>query len=438
MKEEIVIFWFRRDLRYNDNTGLSKALLSGKKVLPIFIFDTEILDMLPEKDPRLQFIVNQLHEINQHFNTQFQSGVQSYHNSPLNVFKSLLEAANDFKVCGVYTNEDYEPYAVQRDLEIKAYLATKSVDFHSFKDQVVFEKDQVTKEDGKPYVVYTPYKNKWLSIFEQQYPNGFQAINMPLENLYKMNTSLHDMKALGFSSAEIEVPQYSVTSALIEAYEAKRNFPSIENGTSKLGPHLRFGTVSIRALVQKAKGQKNQVFLSELIWREFFMQILWHFPHTPTNAFKPAYDRIEWRNNAAEFEHWKNGTTGYPLVDAGMRELNATGTMHNRVRMLVASFLCKHLLIDWRWGEAYFAEKLLDFELASNVGNWQWAAGSGVDAAPYFRIFNPTTQIDKFDKQHIYLKKWVSDLGELTYPSPIVDHKMARERCLATYKKALA
>ncbi|MDC1276495.1 deoxyribodipyrimidine photo-lyase, partial [Flavobacteriaceae bacterium] len=326
MKEEIVIFWFRRDLRYNDNTGLSKALLSGKKVLPIFIFDTEILDMLPEKDPRLQFIVNQLHEINQHFNTQFQSGVQSYHNSPLNVFKSLLEAANDFKVCGVYTNEDYEPYAVQRDLEIKAYLATKSVDFHSFKDQVVFEKDQVTKEDGKPYVVYTPYKNKWLSIFEQQYPNGFQAIDMPLENLYKMNTSLHDMKALGFSSAEIEVPQYSVTSALIEAYEAKRNFPSIENGTSKLGPHLRFGTVSIRALVQKAKGQKNQVFLSELIWREFFMQILWHFPHTPTKAFKPAYDRIEWRNNAAEFEHWKNGTTGYPLVDAGMRELNATGT----------------------------------------------------------------------------------------------------------------
>ena len=437
MKEEIAVFWFRRDLRYNDNTAFSHALKSGLKVLPIFIFDKEILDSLPFKDPRLDFIITHLQQMNDYFKSHFNSGIQSYHTTPLEAFKSLLNN-KDFKISKVYVNEDYEPYAQKRDLVVKEFLSENKVSFHTFKDQVIYEKDQITKDDGKPYVVYTPYKNKWLATYNHVYAEGMTPQEMPLDHLLVYPSSLHNHQELGFTPSEIKVPAYTVSSALIENYEAKRNFPALEDGTSKLGPHLRFGTVSIRALIQKAKSHKNQVFLSELIWREFFMQILWHFPHTPTKAFKPAYDRIEWRNNEEDYEKWKNGQTGYPLVDAGMRELNATGTMHNRVRMLVASFLCKHLLIDWRWGEAYFAEKLLDFELASNVGNWQWAAGSGVDAAPYFRIFNPTTQIEKFDKQHAYINKWVPELNDLSYPSPMVDHKMARERCLSTYKKALA
>jgi deoxyribodipyrimidine photo-lyase len=303
---------------------------------------------------------------------------------------------------------------------------------------VIFEKNDITKDDGKPYVVYTPFKNKWLSLFNVTHPTGFDILGIPLENLLAFNKPLHSLLEMGFEESSLSVSAFKVTPALIEDYQEKRDFPGIEDATSKLGPHLRFGTVSVREIVTKARAQNNQVFLSELIWREFFMQILWHFPHTITQSFKPAYDGISWRNNLAEFEKWKNGITGYPLVDAGMRELNQSGTMHNRVRMLVASFLCKHLLIDWRWGEAYFAEKLLDFELASNVGNWQWAAGSGVDAAPYFRIFNPMTQIDKFDKQHSYINKWVKDLQELSYPGPMVDHKIARERCLITYKTALS
>ncbi len=434
-KEKIVLFWFRRDLRVHDNTGLSQALDSGYKVLPIFIFDPEILDQLPNNDPRLAFIHQSITGINNQLKTTYSSGVYTLHNTPELAFKELFTS---FDIQGVYTNEDYEPYAIKRDQAIAALAQEQDAAFYSFKDQVIFGKNEVVKDDGKPYVVYTPYKNKWLQRFSSEHPKGINSSEPKLENILPFEKDIHSLENLGFIPATIKVSDYTVSPSLIEEYEDKRNFPWIENATSKLGPHLRFGTVSVRDMVRKAKAQNNQIFLSELIWREFFMQILWHFPETPTKAFKPAYDRIEWRNNTEEFEKWKNGQTGYPFVDAGMRELNATGSMHNRVRMLVASFLCKHLLIDWRWGEAYFAEKLLDFELASNVGNWQWAAGSGVDAAPYFRIFNPTTQIDKFDKKHLYLKKWVPDLEELTYPTPMVDHKMARERCLSTYKKALA
>lgn len=435
MREKVVVFWFRRDLRYTDNTGLSKALKSGYKVLPIFIFDPEILDSLPRNDARFTFIHKQLVGIHNYFNTQFSSGVFTMHRTPISSFKSLVTAYN---IKAVYANEDYEPYAIKRDAAVKHFLKTHQISFHTFKDQVIFEKNEITKEDGTPYVVYTPYKNKWLAVFEQQHPKAYSPLETPLSGLASLNKEIPSLENLGFKNATIDVANFKVTPSLIEDYQAKRDFPALEGATSKLGPHLRFGTVSIREMVIKARAQKNQVFLSELIWREFFMQILWHFPHTVTKAFKPAYDNIPWRNNLEEFEKWKQGKTGYPLVDAGMRELNKTGTMHNRVRMLVASFLCKHLLIDWRWGEAYFAQKLLDFELASNVGNWQWAAGSGVDAAPYFRIFNPITQIDKFDKQHSYIKKWVTDLQELSYPAPMVNHKMARERCLDTYKKALA
>ena len=341
-----------------------------------------------------------------------------------------------YDVNTVYTNRDYEPYATERDKEIQKFLSSNSIAFKTYKDQVIFEKDEVVKKDGKPYVVYTPYSRIWKEKFkavdfkiyntEEHFTNLTQDSSLP-------NLSLSD---IGFERSEQRIVDYEVSPTLIKEYEETRNFPA-KDSTSRLGPHLRFGTVSVRKMMQKAMAEENETFMKELIWREFFMQILWHFPHTKDQSFKSKYDRIEWRNNEDDFEKWCQGKTGYPLVDAGMRQLNRTGFMHNRVRMLVGSFLCKHLLIDWRWGEAYFAEKLHDYEMASNIGNWQWVAGSGVDAAPYFRIFNPTSQIQKFDKQLEYIKKWVPDYQELTYPQPMVEHKLARERCLDTYKNAL-
>lgn len=435
MAEKISIFWFRRDLRLDDNIGLYHALQDDFPVLPIFIFDTEILEKLPKNDARVSFIHAQLLEMNQELRINHQSGIALYHGKPHTIFEQLLE---EHEIASVYTNHDYEPYANERDEKINALLAKKEVPFRTFKDQVIFEKNEVVKDDGNPYVVYTPFKHRWKEIFNP-------AVHLVAHDAHSHFSKLHknsdlpmlQLGDIGFEPSEKKVPQYRVTPDLIQKYEDTRNFPAIEQGTSRLGPHLRFGTVSIRKMVKKAIEEENEVFWSELIWREFFMQILWHFPHTVNKAFKPKYDRIVWRNNEAEFERWKTGNTGYALVDAGMRELNTTGYMHNRVRMVVASFLCKHLLIDWRWGEAYFAEKLLDYDLASNVGNWQWASGSGVDAAPYFRIFNPITQIDKFDKKREYINKWVPELQELTYPTMMVDHKMARERCLKVYKEAL-
>ncbi|WP_024480542.1 cryptochrome/photolyase family protein [Cellulophaga baltica] len=436
MSKKISVFWFRRDLRLEDNIGLYHALQSDYPVLPIFIFDKDILENLPKDDARVSFIFSQLESMRNTLQEAVESSLALYHGTPQEIFKSLLE---DYEVQAVYTNRDYEPYATERDTKIQDYLKDNDVEFHSYKDQVIFEKGDVLKDDGDPYVVYTPYKNKWKSIFDSKKDLKTYNTKKYFKNFIAHsrlpNLSLADM---GFETSKIKVPNYTASAKVIQNYEDTRNYPAIENGTSRLGPHLRFGTVSIREITKRAISEKNEVFWSELIWREFFMQILWHFPHTTKNAFRAKYDRIEWRNNEAEFEKWKKGETGYALVDAGMRELNTTGYMHNRVRMLVASFLCKHLLIDWRWGEAYFAEKLLDFDLSANVGNWQWAAGSGVDAAPYFRIFNPMTQIDKFDKQKEYINKWVTDLQELTYPDKMVDHKMARERCLKTYKEALS
>lgn len=307
----------------------------------------------------------------------------------------------------------------------------------TYKDQVIFERNEIVKDDGNPYVVYTPFMRRWKQKFNPEQHLNIQN-TLPYLNNFVKNKELPNLTLLdiGFKQSSIVVPEYNVSPNLIGNYEKTRNIPSI-NGTSKLGPYLRFGTVSIRKILKKAIIEKNETFWNELIWREFFMQILWHFPYTLNEAFKKKYNYIKWRNNEEEFEKWKNGQTGYPFIDSGMRELNKTGFMHNRVRMLTASFLCKHLLIDWRWGEAYFAEKLVDYEMASNVGNWQWAAGSGVDAAPYFRIFNPITQVDKFDKDKKYIQKWVPELQELSYPSRMVDHKLARERCLTAYKKAL-
>jgi deoxyribodipyrimidine photo-lyase len=437
MKDSIIVFWFRRDLRLEDNVGLYQALQNDAPVLPIFIFDKEILESLPKNDARVNFIHNQIQKISQQLRTNYDSGVAQYHDKPKNVFQQLVK---DYHIQAVYTNHDYEPYAKERDKEIAEFLKENDIQFKTFKDQVIFEKEEVVKDDGDPYVVYTPYMRKWKENFNPPtHLVTYDTLKDLEKNLYQSKSlpqlSLEDM---GFEESDIKVPDFTVTPNLIQNYEDTRDYPAKEKGTSRLGPHLRFGTVSVRKMVKKAIDEKNETFWNELIWREFFMQILWHFPHTVDNAFRSKYDRIEWRNNEEEFEKWKTGKTGYPLVDAGMRELNATGYMHNRVRMLVASFLCKHLLIDWRWGEAYFAEKLLDYEMASNVGNWQWAAGSGVDAAPYFRIFNPTTQIKKFDKDKKYINRWVPELQELDYPDPIVDHKMARERCLKTYKEAVS
>jgi deoxyribodipyrimidine photo-lyase len=432
MSEKINIFWFRRDLRLHDNCGLFNALIAGKKVLPIFIFDQEILSKLPKNDARVTFIHQELKNIN-HQLKKFRSSLAVYIGKPKEVFKSLQEK---YPIDTVFWNHDYEPYAIQRDLEIKELLSSKNTSFKTYKDQVIFERNEITKKDGTPYKVYTPYSKKWLETFQLKGIDFFPSENYLtncLENNLQLLPSLED---IGFKKSPIQVASYKVTSQLIDTYEETRNFPA-KNATSKLGTHLRFGTVSIRKMVDKAAKSNNITFLKELIWREFFMQILWHFPHTTKNSFKPKYDRILWKNNEKDFDAWCQGKTGYPLVDAGMRELNETGFMHNRVRMLVGSFLCKHLLIDWRWGEAYFAEKLHDYEQSSNIGNWQWVAGCGVDAAPYFRIFNPTTQIQKFDKNLNYIKKWVPEYQELTYASPIVEHKFARERCLQTYKEAL-
>lgn len=432
--KKICIFWFRRDLRLDDNVGFSQALQSGFPLLPIFIFDAHILNKLPKNDARVSFIHDTLQKVREEL-IAFNSSLAIYHGTPVAIYEKLQ---SEYDIQGVYTNHDYDPYATERDNLIAENLRKKEIRLHTFKDQVIFEKNDIVKDDGTPYVVYTPFKNKWKTKFNGDYLVENDTLPYFKNLLQKTDLPNISLGELGFEASTTKVEPYTVTPELINNYEGTRNYPAIKNGTSRLGPHLRFGTVSVRKILKKAIAEKNETFWNELIWREFFMQILWHFPHTTKASFRSKYDRIEWRNNEAEFEKWKNGQTGYVLVDAGMRELNATGYMHNRVRMLVASFLCKHLLIDWRWGEAYFAQKLLDYDLSANVGNWQWAAGSGVDAAPYFRIFNPITQVEKFDKQNKYISKWVPELLELTYPAKMVDHKMARERCLKTYKEAVA
>ena len=422
------IFWFRRDLRLQDNAGLFHALKENKDVVPIFIFDTTILDKLEDKDDRrVEFIHNSLTVMQQQLE-ELGSSMIVFHGDPIAIFKSLKPKA-------VYTNHDYEPYARQRDEVIKNILVDKGSEFQTFKDQVIFEKDEVTKNDGKPYTIFTPYSRKWKSLITPAHLKSYPT-ESHFESFKKIKAvPLPSLADIGFESTGLPFPERVIRQSIVEKYDQQRNFPAIE-GTTKLSVHLRFGTVSIRKLAQLAQ-KKNEIWLNELIWRDFYHMILWHFPEVETKSFKPAYDKIEWRNNEKEFDAWCEGKTGYPIVDAGMHELNVTGFMHNRVRMIVASFLTKHLLIDWRWGEAYFAKKLLDFDLAANNGGWQWAAGSGCDAAPYFRVFNPALQTEKFDPESEYIKKWVPEFGTEKYPKPIVDHKLARERVLKVYKEAL-
>jgi deoxyribodipyrimidine photo-lyase len=433
MSDKVRVFWFRRDMRFEDNVGLYHALSGEFQVLPLFIFDKHILDELPKDDARITFIHDELQKMRSYLQEHHDSSIATYHDTPENAIKQLIE---DFEVEAIYTNRDYEPYAQKRDAKIDALLAENGIEFHNFKDQVIFEKTEVEKNDGGMYLVFTPYMKQWKKEFKnidfKTYPSE-DFLDKTYKNTRLPNVSLSD---IGFERSSIKVPKHNLDKTLLKDYEETRNIPSIE-GTSRLSPYLRFGTIGYRKVIEKALSVKNETFLDELIWREFYKAILYHYPETQDRAFKPKYDRIEWRNNEEEFEKWKSGQTGYPIVDAGMRQLNETGWMHNRLRMVVGSFLCKHLLIDWRWGEAYFAEKLLDYEMSSNVGGWQWVAGSGVDAAPYFRVFNPYSQTERFDKDKKFIKKWVPEFESNKYPEPMVEHKMARERCLETYKDAV-
>ena len=427
-KQKVSFFWFRRDLRLEDNTGLFHALQSDFPIIPLFIFDDEILENLPKNDARVQFILESLQKINEQLKA-IDSSILIKKGTTSKVWESLI---TEFDIQHVFFNKDYEPFAILRDATIQQLLAQHHITASSFKDHVIFEEKEITKADGLPYTIYTPYKNKWL----EKYHLLGQAPEFDTKpwygNFSKNQFTFLELAEIGFEKSIIKVLPPDLSQ--ISNYKETRDFPA-EDSTSYLSPHLRFGTVSIRKLANWAN-RKNQTFLSELIWREFFIQILFSFPNVVNHNFKSAYDGIQWRNNEEDFKRWCSGTTGYPMVDAGMRQLNETGYMHNRVRMVVASFLCKHLLINWQWGEAYFAEKLLDFELASNVGNWQWAAGTGCDAAPYFRVFNPEIQQKKFDEKGIYIRKWIPEF-DLGYNEPMVDHAFARDRAIETYKKGI-
>lgn len=426
------IHWFRRDLRLGDNAALYHALKSGKAVQCVFIFDRDILDKLQDRDDaRVTFIHTELSLLAQQLENMG-SSLHTYYGKPAEVWPQIIA---DHQPVAVYANSDYEPYAKKRDSAVQQLLNEQSIRFETYKDHVIFEKDEVIKDDGKPYVVYTPYSKKWKSMLTPTHLEPYPSEDYSAFFKQTSPRPIIPLSTMGFTKSTLTFPEKSTTTSIIKNYEAQRNFPAIA-GTSRLSVHFRFGTISIRN--KAAKGKKtSEKWLNELIWRDFYAQILHHFPQVAKESFRTPYDTITWSTNENHYQAWCEGKTGYPLVDAGMRELNATGFMHNRVRMVVASFLTKHLLLDWRWGEAYFARKLLDFDLASNNGGWQWASGSGVDAAPYFRIFNPYTQVEKFDKQHNYIKKWIPEWNTQAYPKEIVNHKEARELCLATYKEGL-
>lgn len=437
MKAPVFIFWFRRDLRFEDNVGLYHALyqakLQGLKVIPVFIFDKNILDKLEDKkDRRVDFIHRTILSMQEQLVANGKSMLVEY-GKPLDVIANLTKQYN---IASVYTNHDYEPLAMERDAQIKTLLDEKGISFQTYKDQVIFEKEEVIKDDGKPYTIYTPYANKWRAYWLNHVPKLHPSIKLMDYFMDTKPFKIPSLKDIGFEATDLVIPAIKWDASLVKKYTDQRNFPAIK-GTTQLSVHLRFGTVSVRKLALETQAL-NSTFFNELIWRDFYHMILWHFPQVGKGkSFKAQYDFIEWRNNEKEFKAWCEGKTGYPIVDAGMRELNTTGFMHNRVRMIVASFLTKHLLIDWRWGEAYFAEKLLDFDLAANNGGWQWASGSGCDAAPYFRVFNPRLQTEKFDKELKYIRKWIPELDSLEYPKPIVVHEDARVRVLAAYAKAL-
>ena len=430
---EASIFWFRRDLRIDDNPGLYEALANSKNVIPIFIFDTNIIDNLPSDDNRIKFIWHSLSLLNERLK-EVGSTLNIFKGNPLEIFKKIILK---YRLISVYVNRDYEKYSIKRDKEINTFLNENKIAFNASKDHVFFEPNEILKSDGTPYTVFTPYSKKWFEKFYSEKLPQYQIKNL-VDNFFKTNYKpIMSLSEIGFSNDEIKFEKFNLGDELIKNYNSKRDFPYL-NSTSKIGPYLRFGLISVREVGKKTIEKKfDQSFLRQLIWRDFYIQIFFHFPDSENENFKPAYDKIIWLNEEEKFEKWCAGETGYPIVDAGMKELNKTGFMHNRVRMIAASFLCKHLLIHWKKGESYFAKKLLDYEMASNVGNWQWVAGTGVDAAPYFRLFNPEIQMKKFDPQKVYIKKWLPKYDPENYLEPIIDHNYARERCLNAYKIAL-
>lgn len=430
----LTLCWLRRDLRLHDHAALYHALRSGHPVLPVFIFDRDILDAIDDRrDRRVEFIHQEISRLSEQLRAMGTTLLVRY-GKPLDVWRDLLDA---YPIAEVHAARDYEVYAKDRDAAVEKLLAERGAPLHLHKDQVLFEGDEIRTGGGTPYTVFGPYRKKWQAtlneFFLKSYPTEpyvdqfLKTSPLPVPSLAEMN----------FSAVGEPFPPREIDLGLIRTYDQTRDTPALERGTSRLGIHLRFGTVSIRELARAAQAH-NQTFLSELIWRDFYFQVLDHFPRVGRGrAFREAYEGIRWRNDETEFAAWCDGRTGYPLVDAGMRQLNATGFMHNRVRMVTASFLIKHLLIDWRWGEAYFAQKLLCYDLSANNGGWQWAAGSGTDAAPYFRVFNPASQQKKFDPKFEYVREWVPEFGTPAYPKPLVDHEFARDRVLAAYREAL-
>ncbi len=431
--QPVTLFWFRRDLRLRDNAGLYHALKNHQNVLPVFIFDQSILQGLPESDLRVQFIYETVEKIKSELQQKGSDLLVEY-GQPIDVYKKLIK---EYKIQAVYANHDYEPAAIRRDQQIKDLCEANQIQFLTYKDQSIFEKKEILTDQQKNYTVFTPYKKKWLAslapFYLKAYPNEKYESNYLK---FRLSTNLISLKDIGFSRQDFTFPEKKITAKMLSEYALKRDFPFLEDATSRLGIHFRFGTISPRKAVKETL-QKSPVWVSELIWRDFFMQVLWHHPHVEHSSFKPQFEKVAWRTNVSEFERWCAGQTGYPMVDAGMRELNQTGHMHNRVRMVVASFLTKHLFMHWSLGEKYFAQKLLDYDMSANNGNWQWAAGTGCDAAPYFRIFNPTAQFEKFDPEARYVKKWVPEFGTNQYVRPMVDHTFARDRALEEFKRAL-
>ncbi|MBM3420118.1 MAG: deoxyribodipyrimidine photo-lyase, partial [Bacteroidetes bacterium] len=405
-REEIVIYWFRRDLRTDDNRGLRHALESGFPVLPLFIFDVNILSKLEQDDARVSFICRLITGLHAKLRNNG-SGLLTMYGDPETIFRDLTSR---YRIKAVYANTDYESYAIARDKKTGNTLQAAGSVLKLFSDQLVMEPGSVLKSDGKPYTVFTPFLKKWTELFSAGMIAAEDSAGKTAGLL--MTDTFSDPpspESLGFRSPGMLVRDFDIGSERIAAYGKHRDYPALNGGTG-LGPHLRFGTISIREVFRRTYGI-SRIFTSELVWREFFMHILHFFPHVETRSFRPGYDNIEWINNEEHFNLWCTGLTGYPLVDAGMRELALTGCMHNRVRMVAAGFLVKHLLCDWRWGEAWFASKLVDYELSSNNGNWQWSAGTGCDAAPYFRVFNPVTQQLKFDAHELYIRKWIPEFG---------------------------